>query len=116
MVFAEDVYIHLSGQVSWDYQRKLAQLILQDPLGIRIEIVPKTNANIIESQITKAYERLAGLEAKGIRVQVDGDTVQLKGRVHSFKERELADKTAYKALGVRYVQHDIVVQYYAEFF
>lgn len=73
MVFVEDGYIQLFGQVSWDYQRKLAQHILQDLLGVkgiinRIEIVPETKANNIESQITKAYERLAGLEAKGIRV------------------------------------------------
>lgn len=120
MVFVDDGYIHLSGKVSWDYQRKLAQHILQDLLGVkgiinRIEIVPETKANNIESQIKKAYERLAGLEAKGIRVQVDGDTVQLKGRVHSFEERELAEKTAYKAPGVRHVQNDIVVQFYPEF-
>lgn len=73
MVFVEDGYIQLFGQVSWDYQRKLAQHILQDLLGVkgiinRIEIVPETKANNIESQITKAYERLAGLEVKGIRV------------------------------------------------
>lgn len=58
---------------------------------------------------------MVNLEAKAIQVQVDGDTVQLKGRVHSFNERELAEKTAYKALGLRHVQNDILVQYYPEF-
>ncbi|WP_410504093.1 BON domain-containing protein [Maribacter sp. 4G9] len=50
MVFVEDGYIHLSGQVSWEYQRKLAQHILQDLLGVkgiinRIEIVPYIESN-----------------------------------------------------------------------
>ncbi|PIB27970.1 hypothetical protein BFP75_06215 [Maribacter sp. 4G9] len=59
---------------------------------------------------------MAGLDAKGIRIQIDDDTGWLKGRVYSFKKRELAEKTAYKALGVRHVQNDIVVLYYPEFF
>lgn len=120
MVFVEDGYIYLSGSVPWEYQRNAAQRVLHGLLGVkgiinRIEIAPETKANNIESQITKAYNRLANLEAKAIRVQVDGDTVQLKGRVHSFKEREIAEKTAYKASGVRHVQNDIVVQYSPEF-
>jgi osmotically-inducible protein OsmY len=42
-------------------------------------------------------------------VQVDGDIVQPKGKVHSNKERELGEKAVYKAIGVRHVQNDIVV-------
>ena len=120
MVFVEDGYIYLSGKVPWNYQRSSAKRTIQNLLGVKgvvnnIEILPEAKADNIEEQITMALERSANLQAKGIRVLVDDDTVQLKGRVHSIKERELAEKSAYKALGVRHVQNDIVVQYYPEF-
>lgn len=120
MIFVEDGYIYLSGKVAWDYQRKEAEHSLQNLLGVKgvvnnIEIIPVAKAKNIEEQITQALERSTNLMAKGIRVQVDGDTVQLKGRVHSLKERDLIEKTAYKANGVRHVQNDIVVQSYPEF-
>jgi osmotically-inducible protein OsmY len=120
MVFVEDGYIYLSGKVAWNYQRSSAKRAIQNLLGVKgvvnnIEIIPEAKADNIEEQITMALERSANLQAKGIRVLVDGNTVQLKGRVHSIKERELAEKSAYKALGVLHVQNDIVVQYYPEF-
>lgn len=120
MVFVEDGYIYLSGNVPHDYQRIAAKRTVHSLMGVRgvvnnIELIPEAKANDIEMQISKAMERSANLEARGIRIQVDGDTVQLKGRVHSIKERELAEKTAYKALGVRHVQNDIVVQFYPAF-
>ncbi|WP_273568087.1 BON domain-containing protein [Maribacter halichondriae] len=69
----------------------------------------------VKNRIQKTFERSANLEAKGIRVQVDGRTVQLKSRVHSHKEKEIAAKAAYKAPGVNKVVNDIVVQLYPEF-
>jgi osmotically-inducible protein OsmY len=120
MIFVEDGYIYLSGDVAWDFQRKAAEHSLQNLLGVKgvvnnIEILPEAKAENIVEQITKALERSTHLIAKGIRVQVDGDTVQLKGRVQSIKERELIEKMAYKAAGVRNVQNDIIVQSYPEF-
>jgi osmotically-inducible protein OsmY len=117
MVFVEDGYIYLTGEVVWDYQRNAAKRTLQNLLGVKgvinnIEIGPKVEPHNVEEQITKALERSADLKAKGIRVQVDGHTVQLKGKVHSIKEKELAEKAAYKAPSVLQVQNDIVVQYY----
>jgi len=77
--------------------------------------MPEVKADNIKKQITKALERSADLEAKGIRVQVDGSTVQLKGRVHAIKEKELAEKAAYKAPGVSKVENNIVVQVHPAF-
>ncbi len=120
MVFVEDGYIYLSGKVAWDYQRKAAKRTVQNLLGVQgvvnnIEIVPKVKPQNVENEIIKALERSATLEAKGIRVQVDGSTVQLKGRVHSIKEREEAEQAAYKAPGVRALKNEIVVQLHPEF-
>jgi osmotically-inducible protein OsmY len=120
MVFVEDGYIYLTGKVAWDYQRKAAKRTIQNLLGVKgvinnIELVPSTKAENTEEQIIKALRRSANLEAKGIRIQVDGSTVQLKGRVHSIKEKEEAEKAAYKAPGVRKVNNEIVVQLHPEF-
>ena len=119
MLKVDNGYIYLTGELPWDYQRNAAKRTLQNLLGVKevinnIEIGPKVEPHNIEGQITKAFERSADLEAKGIRVQADGHTVQLKGKVHSMKEKELAEKAAYKAPGVFQVQNDIVVQYYPE--
>ena len=75
------------------------------------EITPNVQPQNIEEEILKA----ANLEAKGIRVHTDGHTVQLKGKVHSLKEKEEAEKAAYNAPGVRKVKNDIVVQFDPEF-
>ncbi len=120
MVKVENGYIYLTGELPWAFQRNAAKRTIQNLLGVNgvvnnIEIGPKVEPHNIEEQITNALERSASLEAKGIRVQVDGHTVQLKGRVHSIKEKELAEKTAYKAPGIHRVQNDIVVQHYPEF-
>jgi len=120
MVFVEDGYIHLSGNVPWDYQRRSAKRTVQNLLGVKgvinnIKIESKVKPQNVEKEIIKALERSANLEAKGIRVQADGHTVQLKGRVHSIKESEEAEKAAYRAIGVREVKNDIVVQLHPEF-
>jgi len=116
MVKVEDGYIYLTGEVPWEYQKSAAKNTVLNLLGVNgvinnIEIGPKVEPHNVEEQITKALERSADLEAKGTRVQADGHTVQLKGRVHSIKEKELAEKAAYKAPGVLKVQNDIVIQY-----
>lgn len=115
MVFVEDGYIYLSGNVGWEYQRNAAKRTVEYLMGVKgvinnIEIMPKVKPDNIEEQIIKALERSAEVDAKDIRVQVDGDTVQLKGRVHSIIEKEEAEKAALRSPGVRKVKNDIVVQ------
>ena len=119
-VFVEDGYIYLSGNLPWDYQKNAAKYALQNLMGVKgvvnnIEIEPIMKPKNIEENIRKALERSAALNAKGIRVQVDGHTVELKGRVHSLEEREMAETLAYRAPGVREVRNEIVVQYHPEF-
>ncbi|TLP81735.1 BON domain-containing protein [Maribacter sp. ACAM166] len=120
MVKVDNGYIYLTGELPWEYQKNAAKRTIQNLLGVKgvinnIEITPTAKPENIGKEIQKALERSADLEAKGIRVQVDGRTVQLKGRVHSHLEKELAENAAYKAPGVKKVRNDIVVQLYPEF-
>ncbi len=120
MVKVENGYIYLTGNLTWEYQQNAAKWAVQNLLGVKgvvnnIELAPTVEPFNISGEINKALERSADLAAKGIRVQVDGSTVQLKGRVYSHREKKLAERAAYKAKGVTKVQNDIVVQLYPEF-
>lgn len=120
MVKVENGYIYLTGSLPWAYQRNAAKRTVEHLLGVKgvinnIELAPAVEPGNISEEIQNALERSADLEAKGIRVQVDGSTVQLKGRVHSHQEKKLAERAAYRAKGVTKVQNDIVVQLYPEF-
>ncbi len=79
--------------------------------GVRINITIKQNGepNQIKQKITKAFERLADIEAKNISIKVDGNTVKLIGRVNSFMEKEEANRIAYKAPGVYRVENELEV-------
>lgn len=119
-IFVEDGYIYLSGIVQWEYQKDAASWELQNLLGVKevvnnIKIIPEKKTSNAEEQISNALERSVFLRDKGIRVQVDGSTVQLKGRVHSLWEKEEAEKTAFLAPGVEKVVNDIIIQSYPEF-
>ena len=113
-------YVTLYGEVPWAYQKNAAEKIAQNILGVK-NVMNNIALNAIivphnaEDQIIKALERSTLLNSKGLRVQVDGTTVQLKGRVHTLSEKEEAEQIAYKAPGVQKVQNDIVVQYFPDF-
>lgn len=120
MIKVDNGYIFLSGNLPWAYQRNAAKRAVQNLLGVKgvvnnIMITPTVEPTNISKEIQKALDRSADLKAKSIRVQVDGSTVQLKGRVHTHQEKKLAERAAYNAKGVTKVQNDIVVQLYPEF-
>ena len=53
---------------------------------------------------------MADLDAKRIQVLGDKDTVQLRGRVHTWYEKRLAEREAAAAPGVSRVDNQIVVE------
>ena len=117
-ITVENGWVYLTGEVKWKYQKHAAKKAVEHLLGVKgvnmnsLTIEPIVQPTQVSEQIVKAFERSADIEAKGIRVLVDGHTVQLKGRVHSIKEKEEAEKAAYKAPGVKEVKNEIVVQFY----
>lgn len=63
----------------------------------------------MKASIEAALKRLAELDAKQIKVKVDGDTVTLTGIVHSWFEREEAERAAWAAPGIRRVEDHLIV-------
>lgn len=109
-----DGWVYLSGELKWFYQKEAALKSVETLLGVKkvvnnITLKQSVKPTEIKAKITKAFERLADIDAKNIKVDVDGHTVKLKGKVHSYVEKEEAKKTAYAAPGVYKVENEIEV-------
>ena len=116
MVKVEDGYVYLTGEVKWDYQRNAEKRAVENLLGVRyvtnnITLKQMVEAKDIKNKIETAFKRAADVNAKNVRVEVDGHTVTLKGTVRSWAEKEEARKTAYAAPGVYSVKNEIKVDY-----
>jgi osmotically-inducible protein OsmY len=120
MVKVENGWVYLSGEAKWAYQKDSAKNAIKDLTGVRgvnnsIAIKQDAKPFEVKERIEKAFERSAEIDAKGIMVTTDGHTVTLSGKVHSIKEKEDAEKAAFKAPSVWEVKNNLRVQYYTEF-
>ena len=80
-----------------------------------IKLKQEVKPILVKDTIEEAFERSARIDAKGIVVTTDGNTVTLSGKVHSIKEKEEAEKAAYRAPGVLNVVNKLRVQYYPSY-
>jgi osmotically-inducible protein OsmY len=115
-VKVESGWITLTGEVSWDYQRRAATDAVRSLLGVagvsdQIVIKSMVSALVVKSDIEAALKRRAKSDAQHISVDVLGGNVTLAGTVHSWSERELAAKSAWSAPGVRNVVDNIKIVY-----
>ena len=120
MVKVEDGWVYLTGEVQWSFQKIAAKKSVQDLLGVKyvsnnITIKQKVKASNIKNKITKAFERLADVDANHVYVEVDRHTVTLKGTVRSLAEKDEARKTAYASAGVYFVKNELKVEHYPEY-
>lgn len=111
----ENGWIHLNGEVEWEYQRDAAKRTVQNLLGVRavtnnITLKQTVKPTGIKEKISKAFERLADVDANNIEVIVEDHTVKLKGKVHSLAEKEEANKSALYTPGVYHVENELLVE------
>lgn len=110
----ESGWITLTGEVDWDYQRRAAERALRDLLGVvgvknLIAVTARVSAPDVQKKIIEALERQAETEAKQVQVLVNGSRVTLRGRVHSWPERQAAQVAAWSAPGVTNVVNEIAL-------
>jgi osmotically-inducible protein OsmY len=110
----EKGWITLTGVVNWFYQKHAAEMDVRKLLGVmgvnnQIVIKPNVDASDIERSIEVAFGRSAEFQSENIVVSAVGGTVTLKGRVNSYYERTLAEKTAWSAPGVTDVKDLITI-------
>ncbi|MGR3365077.1 MAG: BON domain-containing protein [Maritimibacter harenae] len=113
-VKVEKGWVTLTGKVKWHFQRTAAEKAVQGLAGVRgitnlIEIVPAISVTDVRQRIENALKRDAELEAKRISVAVKDSKVTLTGRVHSWAERNAAERAAWAAPGVTTVEDQISI-------
>jgi osmotically-inducible protein OsmY len=110
-----DGFVTLDGTVDWNYQREAAESCARGVSGVRSvtnKIALKARVSTIEirAKIEDALRRSAEVDARRITVSAQDNTVTLNGNVHSWFEKEEAERAAWAAPGVsRVVDHILVV-------
>jgi osmotically-inducible protein OsmY len=108
--------VTLRGEVERPYQRDAAEQAVRHVTGVKgvtnlIVVKPsiKPNPAEVQERIADAIRRMAELDARAIEATTSNGTVHLRGVVHTFHEKKLAENAAKSAPGVQAVKNDIVV-------
>lgn len=113
-VSVEHGWVHLSGEVDWEFQRRSAEKAVRPLLGVvgvsnEVTLATKAVPADLNDRISQALQRQALREARRVEVNVDGPKVTLRGSVHSWQERDAVQGAVWAAPGVRTVINELRV-------
>lgn len=106
----ESGWLTLEGEVDRQYQKEAARRAVEHLVGLRgvtnsIAVKAAVAAGNVKTEIRRAFERAAEIDANRVQVDVADGTVTLRGDVHSWTERDEAATAAYAVAGVKYVNN-----------
>jgi osmotically-inducible protein OsmY len=107
-------WVMLEGSVDWQFQKTAAEKAVRKLIGVKgisnlVDVKPRVSKAEVKAEIESALKRSAEVDADHIQVETEGDRVILKGTVHSWFEREEAEKAAWRSPGVRTVEDKIAI-------
>jgi osmotically-inducible protein OsmY len=107
-------WITLSGQVNWNYQKDAIARAVRDLNGVKgilnnIAVQPAVKTTDVRDKIEAAFRRSAEVDARRISVAAEDGKVILSGNVHSWAERQEAERAAWAAPGVKQVDDRLAV-------
>jgi osmotically-inducible protein OsmY len=114
-VVVRDGWVTLEGEAEWNYQKDRAEEAVRSVKGVKgvintVMVKPKATPTEIKRKIEEALRRSAELDANNIEVETSDGEVILKGTVHSWFEREEAERAAWQAPGVKKVEDRIAIR------
>jgi osmotically-inducible protein OsmY len=115
-VKVEKGWVTLSGEVFWNYQKEVARTVIMNIIGVQgvtnsITIKSETKDEIEKKGIENALLRNWSINSQDIQVKVTGTRVMLKGKVHSWYQKDEAGRIAWNAPGVCSVENDLAIDY-----
>jgi osmotically-inducible protein OsmY len=109
-------WVTIKGEVEWEYQRRSAERAVRRLSGVRgvtnlVTVKPRIQptAQDLRQQIEDALVRNAETDAEQVNVDVESDKIILRGSVHSWVEKQEAERVAWSAPGVTSVDNRIAV-------
>ncbi|MGH8387364.1 MAG: BON domain-containing protein [Pseudomonas sp.] len=113
-IIVQNGWITLEGQVDWQYQKEIAERAVRKLSGVvgvnnRLTLRPRIDVTDIQHRIEEALKRNAEVDAKGIRIKVAGGVVKLEGKVHFWRERQIAERAAWSVPRVSKVEDHLLI-------
>lgn len=112
----EDGWVKLEGEVAWKYQEEATKDAIKNLTGVKgitnlIEVKTESKDKLEKKDVENALTRNWSINAKDVKVEVENNTVKLKGLVHSLYQKEEAGRLAWNAPGVSAVDNELAVIY-----
>ncbi len=107
-------WITLGGTLDWQYQKDAAVRGVRDLTGVNgvtneIRVKPTVKTADVRGKIEDAFKRSAAIDARRVNVSAQDGKVILSGNVHSWAERQEAERAAWAAPGVSQVDDRLAV-------
>jgi osmotically-inducible protein OsmY len=107
-------WLTLNGTLEWQYQKDAADRAVRFLTGVKgvsnaIAVEPRVKPLEVRDKIEAAFRRSAEVDARRISVTAADGKVILSGNVRSYAERQQAERAAWAAPGVMYVDDRLAI-------